>query len=383
MSATADPDAWIDVARSLRMELAHVADANVTATSFQTLRREMARGTCVRPSYLTSPWMQGQRNDVAVVTRVVAMRHAGTTEKPQGPTHSAAIAEIDPPLFAGLRMFSRDLVAYFGVSTAAEATGHPSLDTRFLTYAFDLRRVREVLLPRGYPDRLGEGIAQASNSCSLVVKDSSVEALALGASADVARFDGLIDIATSIAREVSQRARWVEHQPLEIQAREAWQKLAATLGLSVDPLRWHIYGAIDGVDVSVTLDGSPPGVSTLFRARFRSPLACSLLLRSGYRDTNILGRAADQGSPGFPELDPLLVLHTAHLPQARALLAEPALRQMIATEARSSNLVLDEREITLGRGGFASTREIKRRLEALVAIVDRLTPGIRAAGPFR
>ncbi len=376
---------WNEVARSLRLTLAHVAETHITGTTFQTLRREMTQGLFHARADGTGPWMHGRRHDVEVITRVVPMRHARAARKLDAPTHSVAIAEIDPPLFAGLRMLSRDLVVYFGVASNADLglTGHPSLDTRFLTYAFDHARVREVLLPYGQPDRLGEVIAHASDSCSLILKDSTVEAMSLGATPDVARFDGLVDIATSIARELSARARWVHHHPLEVEAREAWQKLAASLGLSVDPLRWRIYGVLHGVDVSVTLDGSPPGVSTLFRARFRTPLPCRMVLRSEIRARNLFGRVSAESATGYPELDGALALHTRHLAQARAALGDASARSMLATEASSSNLVLDDREITIGRGGFASTREIKQRLQALVAIVDRITPGLPAAGPFR
>jgi hypothetical protein len=381
-----DSDGWIDVARSLGLALAHASNAQLSGTSFQTLRREMTRGSQPRSSYMTRPWMHGKRDGVAVISRVVTMRQTGEGAKEAGPTHSSVVAEIDPPLFAGLRMISRDLATYFGFPKSVEITGHPSLDTTFLTNAFDMRRVREILVPRGHPDRLGEGISHATRSCSLVVKDSMVEALALGATPDRARFDALVDVAASIARELSRRAPSVEQQPLEIAGRDAWQRLAAKLGLSIDPLRWQIYGNLDGVDVSVVLDGSPPGVSTLFGAKFRAPLACSLLLRSGFRSEELLARTSgpsDDALPGFAELDKLLVLRTPHRAQARALLADEALRRTLATEASSSNLVLDEREVVLGRGGFASTREIRQRLEALVTIVDRLTPRAPAAGPFR
>jgi hypothetical protein len=372
---------WNEVARAVRLAVAHVSDAHLTGTTFQTLRREMVQATFPASNASTSPWLHGTRRDVAVIVRTVAMRQTGDRAKPAAPTHTLAIAEIDPPLFAGLRMMSRDLIPYFGLAKGAQPTGHPSLDTTFLAYALDMLRVREILLPRGLPDRLGEGIGHASRSCSIVVKDSTVEAMTLGANPDAGRVDGLADIATSIAREISVRARTLTQRPLEITAREAWQRLAVKLGLSVDPLRWHLYGALGGVEVSAMLEGSPPAVSTTFRARFRNRLPCALVLRRGYRAREVFARS--NKALGFPELDDLLVVETADREQARALFGNAALRGLVAEEAKTSNLVLDDREIVLARGGFAGTREIAARLGALTAIVDLVTPPVQGHGPFR
>ena len=221
-------EAWHEVARAARLTLAHVIPEHVTGTTFHSLRREMAHATWPSPSQLTMPWLHGVHRDVAVIVRTSAMRQVG--EARQGAlTHTSAIAEIDPPLFAGLRLFSRGLIAFFGPPAHAEITAHPSLDTRFIATAFDMSRVREILLPHGLPDRLGEGIAQAERSCNLLIKDSAVEALALGATPDLDRVEALVDIATSLAREISARARNLRQSPLEISGRESWQKLAASL----------------------------------------------------------------------------------------------------------------------------------------------------------
>jgi hypothetical protein len=364
---------WNEVARAAGLGVAHVVPEHVSGTTFHALRREMTHATLSSPSPRTSPWLHGVHRDVAVIVRTLAMRQVGEAQ-PGAPTHSSAIAEIDPPLFAGLRLFSRSLIAFYGPPAHPDLTAHPSLDARFVMTAFDLTRVREILLPHGLPDRLGEGIAHAERACSLVVKDSTVEAIALGATPDRERVVGLVDIATALAREISARARNVRQTPLEIAGRESWHELAASLGLSIDPLRWHMFGVLGGVQVSAMLDGSPPAVSMTFRARFRTRLAQGLLLRRDFRAKADLG---------FPELDPLFVLQANDKVSARALFADPELRVRLAEQAQTSNLVLDEGEIVLGRGGFASKREIARRLEALVAIVDRMTPGVRAAGPFR
>ena len=364
---------WNEVARATGLTVAHVVPELVTGTTFHSLRREMAHATSSSPTDATSPWLHGARRDVAVIVHVSPMRQVGETRL-SVPTHTSAIAEIDPPLFAGLRLFSRGLIAFFGAPARPRLTAHPSLDTRFVATALDMQRVQEILLPQGLPDRLGEAIAQAERWSSLVLNDSMVQAIGLGATPDRERVESLVDIATSLAREISARARNLRQSPLEVSGRESWSKVAASLGLSIDPLRWHIFGRLGGVEVSAMLDGSPPAVSTTFRARFRSRLAYGLLLRRDFRET---------ATSGFSDLDKLFALKANDLPSARGLFADPEVRRRLGEEADTSNVVLDEHEIVAARGGFASPREIARRLESLVAIVDRMTPAAPSAGPFR
>lgn len=369
------PDRWLEAASELRLSLAHVLETRLTGSnmSFQALRREVRQATVRAGAPHAAPWLHGERDGVAVFAHTITLKQTGDAAKPLLPTHTVAIAEIDPPLFAGLRMMSRDLGAFLGFAKGDEPTLHPAIDGRFLTYAFDSGRVGEIFLPGKRPDGLGDAIRDANNSCSMVIRDSSVEAIIAGAMPYADRLDAIIGFATSIAREISTRARSLRQTPLELAAREAWQRLAASLGLSVDPLRWHIFGRLGDVEVSAMLDGSPPAVSTTFRARFRTRLAYPLFLRSG---------VDPKMKPGFPELDRLLVLVPSHA-EARTILGDPDLRAMLAEEASTSNLVLDDVEIVLGRGGFAGTKEIAKRLQALVAIVDRMTPRMPVAGPFR
>jgi len=372
------------MAEAARLTPAWVSETNVVGATFSGLRREMKQALCGPGTPGVARWMHGARNDVSIIVRPLALYPPGS---PGGKvhTHTTAIAEIDPPLFAGLRLFSRDLISFYGYAHGATPSGHPSIDASFITVAFDEGRVRELFLPHGLPDRLGEAVLQASRACSIVVKDSSVEAIAVGPHArlPVVDVDTLVDIASSIAKELSSRSLRLTHTPLEVTARSAWERLAVRLGLSVDPLRWHIFGRLGDVEVSAMLDGSPPAVSTTFRARFRQRLPCPMFLRRGYRTKAVVGYWSDGAAPGYPELDSLLVLASPHREQARSLLESPRLRELLAAEARTSNLVLDDCEIVLGRGGFAATREIAERFEALVAIVDLMTPPLPTAGPFR
>lgn len=364
--------AWADVAAASGLALIHVSEAHLTAATFHRLRGEMVQGTRPRGSPGAVPWLHGARNDVAVVVRAIVLQQVGEARHHE-PTHLSAIAEIDPPLFAGLRLASRELIPFHGLAHGTKSTGQRELDGRFTMMAFDGPRAAEVLLGRA---SLVEDLVRASRAFGVVVKDSSVELMVQGQTPTVERVQALVATATLLARELSRRAREITQSAMEIQARSAWHRLAVSLGLSVDPLRWHLLGRLADVDVSAMLEGSPPAVFVTFRARFRTRLACPFFLRCGF------SKAAAHRT-GYPELDRLLVLETQAKEQVRGLLASPELRALLAAEAAAANLMVDDTEIVLGRGGFATTREIRERLHALVAIVDALTPRPPAAGPFR
>ena len=292
-------------------------------------------------------------------------------------------AAVDPPLYAGLYMFSRDLVAYFGVLHDADALLRTPLRASYVAKAYDAARVSFLFGRDGAVDRVAELFASAAREISVVVKDRELRVIAAGATPDEARVDRLVEAAAALTRRLGERALEMPQRPEEIAAKDRWQALAVSLGLAFDHRRWHLFGRIDDVDVSVVLEGSPPAVSTTFRARFRRSLACGLHLRRGYQAKAVFTTWRDGHAPGFPELDGVVVLDAQDLDRARSLLANGALRILIAEEATTSNVVITDHEIVLGRGGFALPREITRRLEAVRSMVDHLTPRAVGHGPFR
>lgn len=303
-----------------------------------------------------------------------------------------ATAAIDPPLFAGLFMFSTALVPVFGVLHGAEYfTRHPDVNRAFVLKAFDLERVNELFSSPVVPGGLARALVEASMVSPLVIKDRTVDVygpLALLGNTGTGEEDAAPDEATierskSIAGALSRFAETMQPRPAEIEGRARWSDLAAQLGLSFDPRRWHLFGNFDGIEVSVSLEGSPPGVSTSFRARWRRPLACGIVLRRGFRQRVGFTTWKDGDPPGFPELDAVTVMDARDPERARAILADQPVRSAIAGIAAEANFVLDDRAITVGRGGFAGRTEIRQRLEELRWLVDRVTPAMGGGSPFR
>ena len=83
------------------------------------------------------------------------------------------VAEIDPPLLAGVRMHSSDLASLLGYGPI-HAMGTPEIDRNFITRAYDRGRAGLALA------QLGSELLEASNRWPLVVCDGNVEVLAEG-----------------------------------------------------------------------------------------------------------------------------------------------------------------------------------------------------------
>jgi len=282
-----------------------------------------------------------------------------------------SVAAIDPPLFAGLYMFPMRMVARFGVLHHAQQTGHPEIDRVYVMKMHDLPRVRSMFYTFG----IGDLLAERGHQFDLVIKDRTVELVDVDDDA----------VPKELAQAISRFTDVMEPNAAEINARARWNDLAIQLGLSFDPRRWHLYGKFDGIDVSVAIEGSPPAVSTSFRARWRLPLACGVKMRRGFRESVGFATWKDGAAPGFPELDKIAVIEADDLERARqVLLGDPAVRSTIAGIAAESNFTIDDREVVLGRGGFAGRTEIRQRLEELRFLVDKVSPPHNAgAGPFR
>ncbi|MBS2013936.1 MAG: hypothetical protein JST00_13685 [Deltaproteobacteria bacterium] len=289
------------------------------------------------------------------------------------PELPSAKASIDPPLFAGIYMFSLRLVPRFGVLHGAVPSGYPEIDRLFVMRAHDVERAREMIFAT-YDRLLAWG-----QLLDVVVKDRVVEVTStLG-------YPDLGVAASELAKGISGFTTTMAPRRPEMEARARWNDLAVQLGLSFDPRRWHLFGTFDGIEVSVTIDGSPPSVSTSFRARWRVPLACGVKMRRGFRASVGFTTWKDGAPPGFPELDEVAVMEASDPDLARrALLGDPAVRSAIAAIAAEANFTIDDHEVTVGRGGFAGRTEIRQRLEELRFLVDKVTPPLRSgAGPFR
>lgn len=352
---------------SLGLSSARVTDPGTSPWTFGWLRREMAEP----PAYATrtASWLVGERDGINVVVRSVTL--------PGDHPYVAVVAEIDPPLLAGLHMLSRSLIEPLRFQPPLTALGVEPIDRGYSARAHDPRRAQR-LFQRSWPDdTFAWNVGRAGEQNPLRIDDRTVASYIAGAQPTEQRIDADLGLVTSLARAFGERHRLLPENADETKARESWGRVAAGWSLAFDPARWTIAGEHEGRRIEATLEGVPPAISTIVRVSFRIPLGAGVFVRSGIREKKTVSAS------GHPEIDRMLLFDARDRERALAALADPDVRFVLAAEARSANVALTDWSITSARGGFMRGRELSARIEALASIVDRVTPHLRTAGPFR
>lgn len=354
---------------SLGLRSIRVTDPGTGPWGFDWLRRELAEP----PAFAThvASWLFGERDGVAIVVRPVSL--PGDAENPC----TAIVAEIDPPLFTGLRMFSRSLAQPFRFESPTFVLGVPMIDRPFVVRVHDKDRALRLFARGGVNDNFAWSLGDAGTKKNLLIDDRTVASYVIGRVPSEAHVEEDLEVVSYYARHFAERVPSLPERPEEHEARESWARAAAGWSLVFDPARWKISGEHEGRRIDVTLEGIPPSVATIVRVSFRLPLGVGLFVRSGLRDKKMASRS------GHSDLDEHLLYDARDGVKAQQAIADPAVRSALAEEARIANVTMTDRGITSARGGFLRGREVSARIEALSAIVDRITPQLRTAGPFR
>ena len=352
---------------SVGLTSVRVTDPGTSPWSFEWLRHEMAEPAAY--AVRTATWLTGERNGAAVVVRPVTL--------PGDNPYVAVVAEIDPPVFAGLHLVSQSLFEPFRFQPQGTALGSEPVDRAFSARAHDpIRAVR--LFTRTAPnDTFAWDIGQAGDRNALRIDDRTVASYIAGVQPTEARIEADLDLVSTLARRFSERMRLVPERDDEIGARESWARVAGGWSLPFDPARWKIRGEHEGRRIEAVLEGIPPAVSTIVRVSFRIPLGAGVFIRTGIREKRKVSAS------GFPEIDRWMLFDARDRERALAAVADPEVRFTLAGEARTSNVAMTDWSISSARGGFMRGSEVSGRIEKLASIVDRVTPLLRTAGPFR
>lgn len=344
-----------------------MTDPGTSPWSFEWLRHEVAEP----PAYATraATWLVGERSGISVVVRPVKL--------PRDRPYVAVVARIDPPLLAGLYLLGHSLVDAFRFSGVTPSFGVPPVDRAFICRSHDRARALRLFLRAGPDDDFAWVVGDAGHRNPLCIDDRSVSSYIEGVEPKEGRIQADIELVTMLARRFAERTRYLPERPDEAEARESWARAAAGWSLVFDPARWEITGENEGRRMEVLLEGVPPAIATIVRVGFRMPLAAGLFLRSGIREKPKVSAS------GHAELDRALLFDARDRERALAAVSDPAVRFALANEARGANVTMTDHSITSARGGFMRGREISARIEALCSIVDRVTPMLRSAGPFR
>jgi hypothetical protein len=139
------------------------------------------------------------------------------------------------------------------------------------------------------------------------------------------------------------------------------------------------------VALEVLLESASGGVYTTARAMFRTSLDCGLYVKTDHHPPlfGIFHRGGDIVL-GDPHWDRSFVVEAVHADRARSVLSPPAVRsRMLEAAEGSTDFIVNDVEVLVVHGGLQSPRGLARSLDALVALVDALTPAASSQGPFR
>jgi hypothetical protein len=385
---------WSQLSSDLGLAIAMVSERSMVGWSFASVRRELAEPAMPEPK--TTPWLHGERGGISVIAAPVWLAswthihqpYDGTlmdTPMPPAP-YTLAMAEIDPPLFAGVRMVNRDSTR-FGppVAEALVRFGDPTLDTKLWTYAFDVDRLHRIFAPRHAGDDFAQAIATATTMAIVSIQDGVVEVMTPGHGYAPRQLEGQLEIATTIARELSARSSMLPERAGEGPAKSGWATEVGARGLGFDPHRWHAFGRVGGVAVEVLLESAADGVHTTVRAMFRASLGCGLYVKRGRRPPlfGIFWRAEGL-ELGDEDWDRVFRVEAFDAVQVRALLKDRRLRASLIHLARdASELVLNDAEVLVAAEGVVPPSRLGAMIDVVVSVVDALTPPLPSAGPFR
>jgi hypothetical protein len=279
-------------------------------------------------------WMYGKRREIEFVVggRTEVERDSEGGTRTRHFTH--CIAEIDPPLWIGLRA----LLDKGGLISQLFQTNAPQYA------AWDPHRLQQLFAYRandGYDPH--EVLATAYESgLRAEVDDTSVRFTASAHVTDAPSIGSAIDGATLIAARLrAARARLGPAQ-WEIDAALAWGLCAGRHGLAFDKERFRASGLIEGSRADLRLLGGANPM-TRFRLRYPQPLACTVRVTVGPPPSwlgQLLGvQDIELGDPAF---DPLFVVKGQPEPAVRQLLGAHARAALVALASRGADVVLEQ-----------------------------------------
>jgi hypothetical protein len=369
-------------AQAVGLAVSNVSERTMVGWSFPAFRRELAEPST--PDAKTTTWAYGQIDGVSVLVRerTLFSRRAviGRSEVREADPYTSVLVELDPPIFAGLRVFPLSIADFVEeLPSGIELAG---TDLRQWA-AYDVHDAeRATLLLR----EVGAALAEAQRRACICVHDGMLEVLTRGEPAANSLSHDL-SVAVPLAKLISAHARALPERPWEAAVRSAWLAAASALGLSFDPVRWHVHGLVGSVRVEAIVESGPSGIYTAVRAFFKVPLGCGVYIRRGQRlDVGWFAWISDPTAwtkKGAPDLGPDLDVRALQMDRLVELFAIGDVREKIV-DALSDALVLalHDHEIVVGFSGALGADALTAAIERLVAAVEAFAPA-RNAGPYR
>jgi hypothetical protein len=396
--------AWSQIAPQLGLRVAMVCEGVMIGWHFNAFRRAVAEPPTGAGDFATVPWLVGERHGVAVMVRVASINPFHQTRPVTEPAsldidswsnrkeqvlspYTMCIAEVRPTLLAGLYLHNQGFD--LGTSAPKMTLGDPYADAAFVSHAFDPARVRELFAsvdPVGGP--LTKRLMEARALANVVIEDNMVGTFDAAIVCDPHVLAARLDAAVALAQDLSQRIERLSERPTDGACKQAWTALAQAQGLELDLRQWSLRGQRLGSAVEITRESRGSGIFTVLRAEFRSLLGAGLFLTREDRQELFfglhVGRAVPNAKLGYSDFDPQFLTRNFNPPRARWLFSNPSLRRLVHDVSRwPGDFVITDRDILMAAPGDPHPEELARRLDAICAVVDALTPPPQAATPYR
>ena len=361
---------WGSIARALGLTL-QTSGSYSESFSFPGLKRAMARADG-DPS---NPWMFGSwpvsaAPDAKRVEVIVLVDVRTHLDWMYAETHT--IARIGAPLLYGLR--AQTTRWFQGAFTPQWGIGHPGIDQAFRVDALDGSRARQLFDP-AMIDRL-----LPFADATLQITDSAVDLRCdEGVERDAASLARRLDRVVSLAEALAARRREILASDEERATLDTWGEAAAAAGLSLDRAGARIEGTVDGLAVTLAVEGTPGKLRTVLHVMLPHPLGVGLRM---FEQAGVTFFAELFGRQdiiiGDPAFDSAFVIQ-GNEPGVRAVLANPLLRRALhQLLVGSDGFEVDDRGVFVRWPYVFHKREA---LESAIAHVRMVREGLGLAGP--
>ena len=307
---------------------------------------------------------------------------ASDRDAPPPPYHTIAMAEIDPPIFAGLQLVTRPSGRFgpprlFGQMPIARA----DLAGQLWATAHDPARVN-ALFSLGVPELLlRESLRQGA---LIAMHDGVVEVSVMGLPSPPV-FRVLVDWAAQLGAELSTLSYALPLRMADVPWSEGWARAAGERGLAFDPKRWLVQGTIDGIAIEARLETGHGTLATSVRAKLRSALACGLSLRRALETERpgIFRKGPGNVFVGEREFDADFAIWAIDPDAARERLARDGVTDALRTLAAGAKQVLvDDTSVFVSDDGCSDGASLARHIDAVRAVVTALSPTLQT-GAYR
>jgi len=376
---TLSPAEWWQLGRVLGLSpYAHVRPFEQEMCYRRMERARAALGINAAPTF--QHWLSGQHRSTNVTVLQYETGSGSSTT-----TWTAAVAQIDPPLWLGLSVRREHLLdSVFGGKDIQ--LGDPAIDDKLRVTSFDAARTTSLLSALDDEVRGAlQFMASLTGAYTMDISDSFVHLARTGVHTDPGEIGRMLDAAARLATWLSERRKRVPPTQGELVDLRAWERFTASHGWELDPWRMVARGQGSGawIEIALEIEAQKGFIALLVRFKEPAPVAFHLARTTAPPFLQgIFGHDIRVGEPAFDDVYKV----TGPDPGAvRAFLRRPALLSALVQAARlSTDLAVDQSglEMRISRG-MPNEQDLAMLAWIATTVSAELTSSAPPQGPYR